>query len=496
MYYFSKNEDEENLAYEQHKKYVDKLFYNCIDGKSEKLYIKILEKPEITDSVNKDKLNEVYSPDVVHISLITNEMLEYDNKVFNTLQNVKSQLDISESINSEGMIIKLENNLESEGYLYRPYFLEFMVDINQLEKKDRSILSDENIVGKWIEASFLSSDNKVSEDMHIFQGVVLFSASPFKFVGKKLVIQDKNIKKIPKNINDWVRKMYDTSKSVKNINEIRRVLNINFARANDYKVKIYNVGDGNCLYIYCDNGSRILFDIGHNYNPFLIHDDKIRKAENSIKKMKPHTIILSHWDLDHVIGVVFAKQWIFKRPWIAPDLNVLPTSQVSMGALRVAKYLELYNQLYLVDSKYRNHLIYSKSNISIWCGKGNVKGRRLTETNNAGLIIEFNQGEILTLLPGDCEYLALPDNLNFSKKRFNHIVIPHHCSAMDTSVLSTKSVTNDYAIISVNQWNKIRPNQVHKDYLQNNCKYSIEETGGRFCIDIPSVAGININPCN
>lgn len=209
--------------------------------------------------------------------------------------------------------------------------------------------------------------------------------------------------------------------------------------------------------------------------------------------MKPHTTILSHWDLDHVIGVAFAKQIIFKRPWIAPDLNVLLKSQVSMGALRVAKYLELYNQLYLVDSKYRNHSIYSQSNISIWCGKGNVKGRRLTETNNAGLIIEFKQGKILTLLPGDCEYLALPDNLNFSKKRFNNLIIPHHCSEMDTSLLSTTSITKDYAIISVSRWNKKRPNSVHKDHLQTGCKYSVEETGNLFRIEIPSVTNIHID---
>ena len=123
----------------------------------------------------------------------------------------------------------------------------------------------------------------------------------------------------------------------------------------------------------------------------------------------------------------------------------------------------------------------------MWCGKGKVRGKSLTETNNAGLIIEIKNKDVLTLLTGDCEYLALADGLNFSKKRFNHLVIPHHCSKMNTSPLNRTHSAGDLAIISVSKSNKKRPNVEHKDYLENEAKYLVKKTGDYFCIEISSL---------
>lgn len=390
-----------------------------------------------------------------------------------------------------GMIRELKDISDTEIFMYRPYFFEFTVDLNKLKSEEKKILTDDDVVGKWIEASFVPMNHTIKENMHAFPGTVLSSASPIKTDRRTLIIQDKNIKQIPADINRCIRVQYDTSKAIKTIDEIKIVLDRQFANPepSDYKVRIYNVGDGNYIYIHSDNGRRVLFDIGHNCNPYSYdwRDPIIRRSKDAIKKMKPHITIISHWDLDHIIGVVFAKQWIFRHPWIAPNLNVLPEGQVSIGALRVAKYLELYNQLFLVDNKDRNKLIYSTSNFKVWCGKGKVKGKSLTETNNAGLIIEIKNKDVLTLLTGDCEYLALADGLNFSKKRYNHLVIPHHCSKMNTSPLNCTPSSGDFAIISVSKSNKKRPNVEHKDYLENEAKYLVEKTGDYFCIEISSL---------
>jgi len=498
------------LLFNGHKRCIDSFFERSI-SKNETLYIKILERHNATNDSEFDNYDK--SEDVVHITLISEEMLMYDEFVYNKLADRNKDTNRQEYNNGI-----MNESIENEDLIldsYRPYFFEFIVNLNDVDEKTKKFLTQSDYIGKWIEARFIDANFENDDAAYNISGTVLFSASPFKTIKRKLIIQDRN-PRISKNINDWVKRLYDTSTSVKNINEIQDILNdiFNDPEPSDYKVRIYNVGDGNCIYIYCDNGRRILFDIGHNYNPYSKdwRAPEIRRTQYAIKQMKPNATILSHWDLDHVIGVVFAKQDVFRIPWIAPNINVLPKRQMSMGSLRVAKYLELYNRLFLVDNNLRNKLIYSTStkSLKIWHGKG--KEFKLTETNNAGLIIEFTKEEVKeeveekvekkvkngvkkevrTLLPGDCEYLALPEDLGFSTKRFNHLVVPHHCSSMDTTCLNTTSKDEDIAIISVSKNNSIRPNREHRNFLEESANYKVELTGGRFCIDIPSLGKVGI----
>ncbi|MGG7198542.1 hypothetical protein ACQPUI_17730 [Clostridium butyricum] len=448
-------------SYTKHKNTVDKLYNKILNDPNEELYIKILQNSQ---KINDSNINEKEKLNVepIQISLLSKSMLEYDKKIFSLLT---------------------EETLNNENDFYRPYFLEFFVDMEEISEYNKKLLIDEQKMGIWMEGTFI--DNKCNDENVIsIDGIIMYSASPFEMKRRTLKINKdylNNNPKINSNFNKWTRKQYETTKSVKDNQVIEDLLKEELKNASKYSIKIYNVGDGNCIYIYTNNRKRILFDIGQNCNPYSNdwQDYYITRVQSFISRIKPHNVILSHWDLDHLVGVVFAQQCIFEIPWIAPDLNNIPYKQVSMGALRVSKFLELKNQLNLVNINNKNCRIFSNGYLSLWQGKGsrNIKHTSLTETNNSSLIIEIKNNKNFMLLPGDCEYLCLPDNLDFKNKIYRYLVVPHHCSKMDTSLVNIKSsLNNNLAIISVSKDNEKRPELNHLNYLMNNCNYNISLT--------------------
>lgn len=440
---------------------VYELFYRCLAGK-DKVYAKVLEQTEHRESPEDSS--------GIYISLITENMLKYDENMF-----------IGEG---ENLVCQRKNE-----ELYKPYIIEFAVDMKNLTQETYRRLTDADIMGVWFEAFFSGNHVDDMEDIIEADGIVMTSASPFKFHKMQIYIKTNHV---ANHITRWTKHLYNTSGAIKSNANINSLLSFFFS-ATDYGLFIYNVGDGNCIYIKGNDGKRILFDIGHNYNPYSEDwsDPDIRRSQQAIRQFKPHGIILSHWDMDHLIGVMFSNDFLYTKEWIAPDPNILPQKQLSVNAARIAKYLESRNILNLVDSSARNSRIYNGSEVCVWCGQGKISEGKLTEANNAGLIIEFESEKKTAhagdcrraLLSGDCEYLAFPTAMGFSKKTYETLVVPHHGSQMITTNIS--SIKKGIAVISVSPRNKIRPNIDHMDDLKAK-GYSCCLTQ-QCCIEIPSV---------
>ena len=72
-------------------------------------------------------------------------------------------------------------------------------------------------------------------------------------------------------------------------------------------IDIYNVEHGNVDYILSTH-KRILYDIGYNYGcypSYNPHESRFWRAIFAIYHLKPSYVILSHRDLDQVIGFVY-----------------------------------------------------------------------------------------------------------------------------------------------------------------------------------------------
>lgn len=304
---------------DEHEKKCQKIFREIILGKN--VYIRadrIVSKNENGDDVihplSKD--NNQY----IRITLLTDDIITYDSSVF-----------------SNG---KKSTNLLNE---YRPYFVSFVVPI-----VNDNIDNVDSLGSDWYTGKFDISNNNLSEKTLVLNGILEMSASPINYIEGRLIIFKECT--ICKSKLDEIYKTYKASDftcaSNTNIeSEVNCIWECDFPNTID----IYNVGHGNADYIRGEK-HRILYDIGYNYRSFPTRKNcKYLRAVNAIRYLKPSCVILSHWDLDHIIGCAYAEREIFTCKWIAPNLTSSRDNKPSINAVRIAKYLDLLGNLNLVD---------------------------------------------------------------------------------------------------------------------------------------------------
>lgn len=204
---------------------------------------------------------------------------------------------------------------------------------------------------------------------------------------------------------------------------------------------VYNVGQGNMVYISDRNNKyRILFDVG-------VEKSKIFNShvEKYLKKMKPSMIILSHWDLDHILAVKFIKDENWPRIWITSDI-IERKGDIILSAHRLAMYLSKNNMLYMVSGNYDGKIVFELKNLRIYKGNADADGAGKEENdynNNHGLILTIKSGSCNAVLPGDCEYMAWPESISLIKNEYDILLVPHHGALCN---LKDSEYSNDYML--------------------------------------------------
>ena len=256
--------------------------------------------------------------------------------------------------------------------------------------------------------------------------------------------------------------------------DIEKILNSAWAGDLPDTIDIYNVGHGNADYIRGKN-HRILYDVGYNYRCFPGYcSTRYLKAATSIRHLKPSCVILSHWDMDHIIGCAYAEQGVFSKKWIAPSLVSKTDKSTSPNSVRLANYLKALDNLCLVDRNLTPKLIATIScaktvEIKLWLGGGTSI---LTSKNREGLMLEIIDNNSSSnsyphiLLAGDVPYKCMPNNL---KVPIDFMHVPHHCSNMELVRLGGIPGKGICAIISTNRkkGGGFNYNSNHHDELKN-----------------------------
>ncbi|MCL2638444.1 MAG: MBL fold metallo-hydrolase [Oscillospiraceae bacterium] len=413
----------------------------------------------------------------IHISLINDAMIEADRTFFD---------DYGYNNNYR------KYNTEEYGE-YTPYFYEFIVEITHENIGKIKAFMDRcgANIGKnlWFECRF--SPTKEDSDRYLrLDGDVIFSASPFQRREMTLVFTD-----TAQHLD--VGHILDTERAIAENKKINSVLKyIGFQC--DYSVKIYNVGQGNCVYIEGKNSStknsKFLFDVGYSTKPSE-WDDKYRveyMRDRYFSHFEPDVIILSHWDLDHVMGVCLLDDDVFNKSWIAPNLNVFTTKTV--GASRLAAYLHKKEKLLLVDADYVGKRIFKDKSFELWHGNGAANSQ-----NNRGLIITLTTDEKTILLSGDCEYSFLPSSINIDNVAYNYVVVPHHGAKMKVpnccpSYYSSSGNTDKFAVVSYGKNDYGHPSDKHMGDLDSN-GYKIVETRNYDYVKIRNFCDCGCNSC-
>ncbi|HEY4601292.1 MAG TPA: MBL fold metallo-hydrolase [Cerasibacillus sp.] len=317
---------------------------------------------------------------------------------------------------------------------YRPYFYEFYIeeDKSQLHKFQIGEIYEVVIADKYYKVK--------EEEINIYEGSLLFSASPLIEIPATLIIKSKLSHDEKEKINESekiLRQKLET-KRVKDGKLIERsIMNkIPTTEELDFEITIYNVGQGNWSKITVSdskgNKLDIVYDVGMGNSRNLSLTKKIaQKAAAAIEEH--HIFILSHWDLDHIKGVVYLTEIQFNTTWIVPELP----SNISFSALRLALYLFRHPNINVifVSEELNNKAIFSNKYIALGKGEGKKIGTKAirnnieyktsyTINNNIGLVLCVKNKEEKILFTGDCEYIQLP--IEFLNTKYDAIVMAHH----------------------------------------------------------------------
>lgn len=390
-----------------------KLFASVYSEKEEKIvYGKILKGEE---------------GDIEQISIISETMLKEDNRFFSE---------------------KIIQNDEK----YHPYFCEFIVD-NSFEIGDKIKHVMKHSIGKWLKMR-ISSDEKNNRGSYEIHGTLIFSASPIKRKGCYLKFDFTNFgepllemsfsEKMKKS--ELIRVLENYSQRNKNAieNRFKKITN-ELISIDGY---VYNVGQGNCISIDLENTNgkkRIFFDIGESMLPRDCAEEPFYIEYNSKKfaEKEPSMIILSHWDMDHILRVHLLKDEYFKNSvqeenkiyWIAPNLRMLYAGKTSASAARLCAYLVKTNSILMFGDDTAGSLVLESNDkkVKLYQGAGGNSANGIR--NNIGLILmikfatQNNDKKDLEqkfLFSGDCEYSQM--NYEIFQNNYDFIVTSHHGS--------------------------------------------------------------------
>lgn len=285
-----------------------------------------------------------------------------------------------------------------------------------------------------------------------FEGEITFSASPV--LSRKVIIvvedraDDEACKKLSKIYSSWNKNI--KSKCVYDeqiiISELGRLFD---SRVKGCEVRIYNVGQANCC--YCDlKTKKIFFDIGVTRSAEDIKTSTVHSAVKEISTLDVDAVILSHWDLDHILGVCCNQHCLKEKIWIVPDFEKM-YSQPTASIKRLCNYLikDGKSKLFMVDTSQENKKdkpFFESSNKAVTIYKGELRASHgVNKRNNGGLLLKLENNRNI-LLPGDCENQVILKVTGANQ--YDNVLVPHHGAVMSEPTFRGKKGKKNAAYIS------------------------------------------------
>jgi len=419
------------------------------------------------------------------------DLLLYDNYMIPSAseerktfaQIVDEDGELSLTLTNENMIDVDYQYLFGEQYreIFRPYFYEFTLSESAQQKLKDELKRQNYSEDLLYEIEIISIRNlKDRTNERLLEGELLFSASPIKRIPTYIKLLHTNSNQRVNTQFLAIQRFLTTQiATVQNGNQIERAFMDKVPISNtadiNYEVKIFNVGQGNWIHILVYEGkkliSKVIFDIGIG-NGKGGHLDKTLRSlitKNAAREIIDNYIfVLSHWDSDHIQGVIELQRNQFYTTWIMPNLP----DKVKNGAKRLAAFLMIDPNIngIFVDHSLNGRLIFDNPCFKLGKGKGDGPGTQVsyTKENNLGLILVIKTERGKMLFPGDCEYIQFPNNF-ITGQCYDALIVSHHGAKIKQSNLTSigfiKSRTKKFAAVCVGK-DTDYPESAHRDSIK------------------------------
>lgn len=468
-------EDKKNQSSEIYAKWHSLFKKKCLapfpkKKEKKKVFVKWVDMSTLVDYGNVE--NEI------HLKVMTPEMVLTDYLFYIHNDMLRERRYDGQDISSEGI-----------DKLYKPYYYAFdqydieSVDRSKLQKLKEKSGSDYG----WFCATIRLDKNEneeTSEEVRStnselrLRGKIFFSAS--KSETKDIImdvankVADPEVLKLLTEI-DYIpdKNQFDTNVSpwISSITGNMKIEPRSF-------VRIYNVGQANCLYAYLYfqgqmKKKKIFFDVGrpfeelnHVPNPDLAGKTVMSDNLIHIVRCKPDLIILSHWHTDHVLGALSLGRYAYDEfndsRWIAP----LPDDNVLNMFHRLIKFLIIKKKIRFVDPKnVINGIVDDSGDFKLYRGQG-------TDINSSCLMLRLKN----TLFSGDCMYQYWPQSLQNDIDKIEQMVIPHHGAALkpndETIIKGASKLHRQMAVICTGENIYAHPEQRHIKELSQTLRFS------------------------
>ncbi|WP_338627277.1 hypothetical protein QJR52_02770 [Clostridium baratii] len=339
---------------------------------------------------------------ILNFDLVNEEMIRFDNKIYS------------------GNMVKYDN---PKGKLYL-YFMTIETDHDTLNRYFLNQKDDEVYEYELIPIDMY--DNNIDSNAIICN--IYFTASPIseKSYYIKLI---KKVFPIPIASPDLKNEPLDNLADIKN--ELNSVFK--YPMKVDY-FRVHNVGQGGCNTVAFKSNNKLFFDIGiTKYKNKDILYNRYKSTFSLFKLDDYDTVILSHWDEDHFIGLCLDSEGILLRKhWIVPDFGISPNVR------RIAYIIDNYGKLIRISNKIKGKF-YDKDELILFKGSGENK-------NDSGIILGINGSRQNLIAMGDASYKSarcIEKYSIFGKKVFkeiDYLVVPHHGAEVEGDIIFNPKV--------------------------------------------------------
>ncbi|MEK9175347.1 MAG: MBL fold metallo-hydrolase [Patescibacteria group bacterium] len=244
----------------------------------------------------------------------------------------------------------------------------------------------------------------------------------------------------------------------------------------DIQASIFNVGQGDSIFINSRDGAQILIDGGPNSKVLSMLKDRMPYYDNSID-----VVIATHPHKDHISGLID----VFKRYDV--------TTFIESGAkYNTSEYYELEKLIQnsgarrIMLGKPARLLFYNNAQLKLLTPTASFDNTALKNVHDADIVSELDFQGRRILLMGDAEKNLEKQLISSNLLTFVDVLKVGHHGSKTSSIAEFLSVINPkYSIISVGKNNYGHPNQNVLDRLTSIGSYILRT-------DIVGTIDINI----
>ncbi|MFQ9309291.1 MAG: hypothetical protein ACLR2K_05105 [Paraclostridium sordellii] len=353
-----------------------------------------------------------------------NELIEMCNKKTYIFDDEKKEYDVKMFLKRylylSFMKIDVKNKevFEHLSSLKNEWFKLRIVNIDYFERTlgDLSLVIGKEDTLSEIYREVIQKNNSVKScnNNWVLKSEWYFSASPI--VSKQYLIEILNTNSnnnIPKPLEIPPESIFTSKQELENYIE---PMNNYYAD----RIRVNHIGQGHCSMLFNKNEESIFFDIGGTLNYKKDISNKVDNNDIDIDNCR--MIIISHWDMDHYLGLtMFQYDKLIKKLWLAPNVA---KSQMSKRLINIL-YI-IFKRPFLVP----NDIEVFKLGLNLHIYRNKVSSDK--DINNNGLVLfankDFDDNKHLKLVSvGDVEYDTLHKDFE-NNKEVDLLVVSHHGS--------------------------------------------------------------------